>query len=372
MGISDKKQTTNSTSTTNSNVTQSPINPPYVDNALQGLVGQITDLSNANPTSFTPGPNGIQQQTYNFLSGLDPNIAAYGSAEGLFQGLMDTPTPQVGTATAQAASLLPGLQQYMSPYLNNVVNSSLADYNFGAGQTQAANKLALAGDDTFGGSGGAIQTAMSNDAIDRGRASLVSGLLNQGYGQAATMANEDADRAQQVALANAAATNQSQQFNASQVEQALNRQRLAGEDLANTAGQNTQQQLAIAQAKAGIGDTFHQIDQAQALAPLSLLGTQASLFSGLPLSLVHGQNTNGTSTTTSHGETTTSDPMGTLGSVLGGVGSLGMGLGAMGLGFGGMSGGLLGQLGAGSLSGLAGFGAGLGLTPMTPITVGAG
>jgi hypothetical protein len=208
-----------------------------------------------------------------------------------------------------------------------VVSSSLADYDFGAGQTRAQNQLALADDDTFGGSGGAIQTALSNDAITRGRATLAAQLLNQGYQSGASLANQDADRAQQMALANMAAQNQARQFNAQQTEAAYARQRAAGEDLANTATQQNQAALSDAQAQAQLGEQLRQIQAAHNVAPISFLTSQAGLLNSLPLGLFHGEVQDGTS----HGTTETSsfDPIHAFGTLATGISSL------MGMPFGG-------------------------------------
>jgi hypothetical protein len=325
------KSTTNQT--THQTVTST--NPDWVTQPVHTLAGQIGNLSSLDPYSLVAGPNALQTQAAATLSNLSAtNNPAYGSASGLFQGLMNTSTPQVSpvsatAATGTAASLLPNLQSYISPYLNNVVNSSLADYDFGAGQTRAQNQLALANDDTFGGSGGAIQTALSNDAITRGRATLASQLLNQGFDTGANLANQDADRQQQMslanltaqnqfALANAAAQNQGQQFNAQQVEAALNRQRLAGEDLVNTANTQNQSALADAAAQAQLGEQLRQIQAAYNVAPISLLSSETGLLNSLPLSLFHGQTTDGVNNTT----TSSYNPIGAFASLANGISSL--------------------------------------------------
>ena len=316
-----------------------PTNPQWITDPVQSLAGKIGDLSKLDPYSIVAGPDALQTQAAGTLAGLSPDSRAYGDAQGLFRGLMNTGAPQVTAVTGTASSLLPNIQAYMSPYLNDVTNSALADYDFGAGQTRAQNQLALANDDTFGGSGGAIQTAMSNDAITRGRATLASQLLNQGFDTGASLANQDADRAQQMTLANMTAQNQAQQFNAQQYEAALARQRAAGEDLVNAAGSQNQAALADAAAQAQLGDQLRQIQAARQVAPISLLASQTGLLNSLPLGLFHGETQDGTS----HGVTTTvqSDPIGAVTSLATGLGSL------MAIPFGGAStfnlGGMIGR-----------------------------
>src|SRR5439155_6316405 len=117
------------------------------------------------------------------------------------------------------------INSYMNPYLDSVVKSSLADYDYSAGQQQAQDNLSLAGmDDTFGGSGGSLLRSMDNGQILRGRASLDSGLRSQGFNTALGAAQSDADRAQQARLADMTAKNTAWQFNAGQEDNNLNRQ----------------------------------------------------------------------------------------------------------------------------------------------------
>lgn len=283
MGFSSKKTTSKTTVT--------PTNPNWVEPQLNTLAGKITDLSQMDPYSFVAGANDLQKMAFGAagrLGGADPN---YGAAQGLYQAQMNTGTSQYDPATVKPNSILPNLQSYMSPYLQQVVDTSLADYDFGAGQTRAQNKLALANDETFGGSGGAIQTAMSEDALTRGRGTLSSQLRDQAFQTGANLANLDADRRQQAQLANMAAYNQARQFNATQLEAALGRQLQAAGGLVDATNTQHQSELADINAQAQLGDMWRQIQQQQANAPLSALGSLVGAYNGLPLSLLHGSVT---------------------------------------------------------------------------------
>ena len=295
MGLSSKKTTTSSTATT------TPNNPSWIEPQLNTLAGRITDLSQMDPYSFAAGPNVLQNQAYGAAGALAPDNQSYGSASGLYQGLMNAGASQYDPATVRPNSILPNLDSYMSPYLKDVVSSSLADYDYGAGQTRAQNRLALANDDTFGGSGGAIQTALSDDAIDRGRATLSSGLLNQGFQTGANLANLDADRRQQAQLANQAAFNQARQFNAQQAEAALARQQAAAQGLVNTANSQNQAAVNDLNLQAQIGATLQQLAQQHAQAPLTTLASLMGDYGGLPLSLLHGETVNSNGTTKQSG-----------------------------------------------------------------------
>lgn len=283
MGFSSKK-TTNKTTVT-------PTNPAWVEPQLNTLAGKITDLTKVDPYSFVAGPSELQNMAFKGAGSLAPDRQSYGAALGHFQAQMNTGTPQYQAATVTPNSILPNLQSYMSPYLQQVVDTSLADYDFGAGQTRAQNRLALAQDETFGGSGGTIQTVMSEDALARGRGTLSGQLRDQAFHTGANLANLDADRRQQAQLANMAAYNQAQQFNATQLETALSRQQQAASGLVSAASAQSQTELADLNAQAELGEMWRQIQQQQAGAPLSAIGSLAGAYSGLPLSLLHGSVT---------------------------------------------------------------------------------
>lgn len=341
-----------------STTTTTPTNPTWVEPQIQNLTGKISGLANQDPGSFVAPANSLITQAGQGASTLAPNNQAYGSAQGLFQGLMNTGGQTVNPVTGNASSLLENLSSYMSPYTKDVVDSALADYDFGSGQTRAQNQLALAGDTTFGGSGGSIQTAMSNDAINRGRGALSGTLRDQAFNTGASLSGQDAARRQEMSLANMAAQNNASLANANLYEQALARQQQAGRDLVNSADAAQTAQNNAATTQANIGSILQQIQQQQAQAPLSVLSQLSGAYGNMtsPLSLLHGETS-----------TSKSSSSGGLGGILGGLGSLAMGLGTGGLGF-GLSGGLLGQMGAGSLAGLNGIGAGLNLSPVNVMT----
>lgn len=319
-----------------------PTNPLWVTNGLGALGNTISSLNGLDPYSLVSGPN-VQQST---AGGSALNLGGLANTDlntaGAILSTMRPNAPQIagglgGPASMQAASLLPNLQSYMSPYTQDVVNSSLADYDYGAGQTQAANRLALANDATFGGSGGAIQTALSNDALTRGRATLASGLLNQGFQTGANLSNLDAERQQQASQTNAQLTEQAMQrqlqaaiaqANADQQQSQLNQS--VATNLANVGSATDANTRANIAAQAGLGDDLRGITQQQNLAPISLASSLAGLWGSMPLSLLHGENTSGSQTSDSSTTQTPSalqDIMGlasAAGSVMGGLGAMGV------------------------------------------------
>lgn len=278
MGFSSKKTTTHQTTT--------PTNASWVEPQLSTLAGRITDLSKMDPYSFVAGPNGLQNQAYATAGGLAPDTASYDGAKRLFQGTM-AGGASYDPATVHPNSILPNLSAYMSPYLQQVVDTSLADYDYGAGQQLAQARLNAGNmDDTFGGSNRLLSDSLLGGQLARGRGALSGQLHDQGFQAGSNLANLDADRRQQAQLANMAAYNQARQFNATQ-------QQAAGRDLVDAANAQNQASVNDINTQAAIADTLRQIAQQQASAPLSTISSLAGNYGSLPLSLLHGEVTDG-------------------------------------------------------------------------------
>ena len=79
-------------------------------------------------------------------------------------------------------------QQYMSPYQQQVIDATMAEYDNQAAIQQA--QLGASAGNAYGGSRvGVAQSQLASDSA-RNRAMLQASLLNQGYQQASTMANQ--------------------------------------------------------------------------------------------------------------------------------------------------------------------------------------
>lgn len=234
-----------------------------------------------------------------------------------------------GANTSQGASLLDNLQAYMSPYTKDVVDASLADYDFGAGQAKAQSDLDIRNSGAFGGSGSALAQSATLDALTRGRGTLSAGLRDQAFNTGADLSFKDATLRQG-----------NNQFNAGQQDVGQQRQLAAAGGLADVASaqQTNQRNNIVTQSQ--IGDIMRQIESQQKMAPISLLSTRAGLNGQMPYNLFNGSVTDGTTTTK------TSDPMGTIGSLALGVGGL-------------LAAPLTGGLSLGALGSLGGIGAGL-------------
>jgi len=293
------------TQTQQTHTVSTPTNPAWVDSGLAGVGQKISDLGTLDPYSLIAGTNPLIDQAAQGASQLGTSDN-YGAATDLLTRL----------SQSSPASLLENLPAYMSPYTNDVVNTTLAGFDQNAGRTRAQQQLDLANDSTFGGSGGAILRSLTEGELSRGRAAQEAMLRDQAFTTGAGLSNLDAQRRQEAIGQQA------------QIAQAL---ASIGQAQSADARQNVSAQVSM-------GDVLRQIQQAQLGAPVSMAQTMAGLYGSLPLNLLHGETQDSNSTTTSK----TSDPLGTLGSLAMlaaapftggaslGLGALGGGLGALG------------------------------------------
>jgi len=171
---------------------------PYLEAAGQNLLDITTGLSGQpiNTAAFAPqiaGQNVLTQaaqQQAASQAGLgalsfDPTT---GSISGIGQGT-GIAGYQPYLNQAQAYSGPGAYQQFMSPYQNDVINATLANYDVQAqkGLNPLAANAINAG--AFGGARQGIEQASYQSQSDLNRALLQAQLLNQGYGQAQQAAN---------------------------------------------------------------------------------------------------------------------------------------------------------------------------------------
>ena len=142
---------------------------------------------------FVAGQNQLQQQAAGLAGGL-----------GSYQPYLN----QAGQMGQQAQQTLGGAQQYagpqayqqfMSPYQQDVINTTLSQYDVQAKKGLNPLSSQAIGAGAFGGAREGIQRAEYQSASDMNRAQLQAGLQNQGFGQANQLANQAYQ--QQLALA---------------------------------------------------------------------------------------------------------------------------------------------------------------------------
>jgi hypothetical protein len=314
---------------------------------IQGAYGTVSQLAGANPQDYIAGLNPLQA-----LAGQTAQQAGGGN----YMGDAAAMTKLYGTgsagsyapANATAQSLLDNLSAYQNPYTDAVVRSSLNDFDVNAGHTLGQQRLDMGGSGAFGGSGAGLTQSMTQGELARARGSLDSGLRDQGFNTATTLSGQDAQRRQDVSLANANAANQAGQFNATSHNQALDRGMAAGAQIGQLGTANDASIRANAATQDAIGGDLRSVAQSQAGAPLALSSWANTNYAGLPSQLFVGQHTVGDGTDT----TKTSDPLGSIAGLAMGLGSMGLAPFTGGASMGGLAG-LLGMNSNAAVSGLA-------------------
>jgi hypothetical protein len=308
MGLSSKKTTgaTTSQSADTSSATSTPSVPSWIQNPSMQVAGNVQSLLNAGPAATTPQISSLEQQAFTNAGNLGAGTGSYNAA-----GTTLGSVPNVTGQTVTGSSLLDGgLDQYYNPFKSQVLDPTLADYDQQSGITRAAQAAQAAAGQAFQGSRYGIQEAQTEDNLARGRASTEGTLLNSMYGQATTLADEDAARRQQAALANQSTDLSAQQSNQSAALQKA--QQLAS--LGTAQGSDERANLGV---MAGLGGVQTDAENAISQYPLQYQQQIEGLLSGLNPSLYTGKtvDTSGTSTGSGTSTSTTSDPMGTIGQI---------------------------------------------------------
>ena len=150
---------------------------PYLEK-IQEVYGKPVDVSKFMGQQFVAGPGALQTQAEGLAGGL-----------GGFQPYLQA---------AQAATGPQAYQQYMSPYQQDVIDTSLREYDIQAqkGLPGLAAQAISAG--AFGGGREGVQRAEYQATSDRNRAALQAQLLQQGYGQAQQAAAQAFGQQQQL------------------------------------------------------------------------------------------------------------------------------------------------------------------------------
>lgn len=278
------KKTSSKTAQT---TTTTPNAPTWATDGASALSGSVLGMLGKDPTSFFAGPDPLQTQAAQGAAGLT-NSPYFGQAGSMFQQAGSAPANTYGASTykpttygagsyqgqgydpttyqgqgytannytgqgynaegynaaqgtaqgynaqtGKASSLLDNLGAYMSPYTGQVVDAALSDYDYGAGQTLAQQKLDERRNGAFGDSGLAITRSQTSDALTRGRGSLSAGLRDQAFNTGANLSNLDAGRRQEMDVTNLGALNNASQFNTN----AQNVQGLANQTATNNASE---------------------------------------------------------------------------------------------------------------------------------------
>tara|TARA_B100000123_G_C25703670_1_gene416484 strand:+ start:348 stop:1175 length:828 start_codon:yes stop_codon:yes gene_type:complete len=144
----------------------------YLDD-LTKAIGQFktTDLSTIQGPQFIAGPGALTTQAEGLASGL-----------GGFQPFL-TQAQQLRGPTA--------FQAYMSPFQQDVIDTTLAEFDRQAAKGLPALSAQAIQAGAFGGGREGVQRAEFQAQSDRNRAALQAQLLQTGFGQAQQLAQQD-------------------------------------------------------------------------------------------------------------------------------------------------------------------------------------
>ena len=229
---------------------------PYIGAAGTGLAGAGTTLGAAGQELTGAGTT---------LGGVSPYISAAGTGLGTAgQTLAGAQQYITGAAGAAGPS---AYQSYMSPYQQQVIDKSLAEFDVQAQKSRLGlGAPTVAG--AFGGGRHGIAEAEYQSASDRNRGALQANLLQQGYTQAQDLAGRGFTQqaglaGMQGSLAQQQAAQAAQQLGLGGAQSQLAAQQagFAGQRAGLGAQQAAmaQQQLGLGGAQTGLAQSYQQL-----------------------------------------------------------------------------------------------------------------
>jgi len=170
---------------------QRTLPPQYVEDLQKDYGKQLTATTAAplDTSKFAPqvaAQDAAQTSAYNLATG--QGIGAF-SPYITQAGAYDTGAGQYGTA-AGALSGPQAYQQFQSPYQQDIIDATLAEYDTqaAAGITGIGQQAAMSGN--LGGGREGVMRSQYQNKSDLNRALLQSGLLQQGFTQSNQLANQ--------------------------------------------------------------------------------------------------------------------------------------------------------------------------------------
>lgn len=300
MGLSSKKTKTTSVQDQAGTATTTPDVPDWLLKPAQNLAGHVGGFLDQGPDAYTPEVSGLQQGAFDSAGGLTTS-PLIGEGAGAVRGAQT----QFDGGTVQGQSLLDGLENYYTPYKDQILNPVLNDFDANSGKVRAA-QAADGAKGAFRGSRFGVREGQTEGELARGRASTEGGLLSDMFNTSTALSGQDASRRQSAMEGNAsrALTAQTAGSDAAMRQGGLLAgfgQAQGGEDRANLGVQAT------------LGGQQTELQNKIKQFPLEYQQQLEGLFAGLDPSLFSGQTVNSTEHSTGSGTSTTTDPMGTIG-----------------------------------------------------------
>ena len=137
------------------------------------------------------------------LAGLAPQVAGQDVLQQAAQqrAIAGLGSFQPFLQAAQASTGPQAFQQFMSPYQQQVIDTTLADFDRQAQAKQQTIRDQAVASGAFGGGREGVALAEYGAASDRNRAALQAGLLQQGFGQAQAAAQQNFENQMGIASA---------------------------------------------------------------------------------------------------------------------------------------------------------------------------
>lgn len=272
---------------------------------LNEYAGAVNAFSKTDPNSYVAGPSQLQQQAFSSTGNLGAGSANLSAATKYARQGAAGPAGSVDfggyeAPQAEGVNALETLPSWMNPYMDDVVATTLANYDVDAERRLGDMRAAAARNRAFGGSGYAVGEALLGGELGRERAALEAGLRSDAFNTGAGFALSDASRRDQLSMFNtglgadaarfaAEAENQEQLTNQNLREQAyLRALQAAGiiADVGNAESANARADLATL---AGLGEMQRQIEQERLNAPLTMLQATGQLYGNIPQASYIGQ-----------------------------------------------------------------------------------
>ena len=133
------------------------------------------------------------EQRQQALSGLAPQIAGLSGreVEARTRAQQGLGSFEPFVQAAQASTGPQAFEQFMSPYQQQVIDTSLAEFDRQAAQRRQTIRDQAVSRGAFGGGREGVALAEYDAASDRNRAAIQAGLLQQGFGQAQAAAQQN-------------------------------------------------------------------------------------------------------------------------------------------------------------------------------------
>jgi hypothetical protein len=150
----------------------------YADELTKTVGGlKQIDVSKLYGPQFVAGPGALTTQAESLAGGL-------GSYEPYLQGAAQAQKTAAGMVGPQA------YQAYMSPYQQDVIDTTLREFDVQAQRGLPGLRAQQVAAGAFGQGRGAVQEAVYQSESDRNRAALQAQLLQQGFGQAQQLSQQ--------------------------------------------------------------------------------------------------------------------------------------------------------------------------------------